>query len=121
MNAKQAIAVLEAAFDVKFNPKRDWLSSGGPNLASALYRCGKDHNEKAPEGLKITSVSQTGGNEGEGEHYDEVLKVKVRGGETFFVKIVGTFNSYEGVEFYFDNTIIVEPYEKTITDYRPIA
>jgi len=120
MKKSDAIAVLEQAFGVKLSRTKKYGGEG--TLTGALYIDCCDDPLAIPEGLEIKTVERVGGCEGGGEDYHEVMKVTVKtSGESFFVKIRGSYQSYEGVIIACEDLTIVEPYERTITDYREVA
>jgi hypothetical protein len=72
------------------------------------------------DGWKITSEYTHGGSEGDGSEHYTVLKVTQNDiNETFWL-VPGYYQSYNGGELELCDIYQVEPYEKTVTDYRKI-
>lgn len=73
-------------------------------------------------GLKLENEEQEGG-EGQGDHYHIVTKVtNPETNEIVFIMHVGYYSSYDGASF--DDGLlgfdIVEPYEKTVRDWKVV-
>lgn len=68
--------------------------------------------------FKVEEVAQKGG-EDEGSEYYRVYKLS-KDSDLMYVKISGYYNSYEGVDWSYGDVIEVEPYEKTVTDWRKV-
>jgi hypothetical protein len=72
------------------------------------------------DGWKITSEYTHGGGEGDGSEHYTVLKVTQNDINDTFWMVPGYYQSYNGGELELDDIYQVEPYEKTVTDYRKI-
>jgi len=68
------------------------------------------------DGYDVCTVHQFGG-EGKGDEYFYVLKVSYDGKDKGFVKIPGSWASYQGSELYLDDMYEVIPKEVTVTQY----
>jgi hypothetical protein len=65
----------------------------------------------------IEIVDQVGG-EGEGDHWHSVFKVSEHYKPDRYFYIPGYYASYNGTDIEWDDIYEVEPYEKTVTDWR---
>jgi len=72
------------------------------------------------DGWKIEQHYRHGGREGDGSEHYVVLKVTQNDTKETFWMIPGYYESYNGSELELDCIHQVEPYQKTVTDYRVI-
>jgi len=75
---------------------------------------------KFGDGWKIEHHYRHGGGEGDGSEHYVVLKVTQNDINDTFWMVPGYYESYNGSELELDCIHQVEPYEKTVTDYRKI-
>lgn len=68
--------------------------------------------------FKMSCVYSEGGGEGEGEHVERVFAVQDGDEVLVYFEIDGYYASYNGTEWD-EHFTIVEPYQKTVTLYRP--
>lgn len=58
------------------------------------------------------------GGEGQGDTFYSIYKFTMNDGLEYFIKFSGWYASYNGAEF--EEWFFVEPYEKTIIDYKKV-
>jgi len=80
----------------------------------------EDVELKFGDGWKIENQYRHGGSEGDGSEHYVVLKVTQNDINETFWMVPGYYESYNGSELELDCIHQVEPYEKTVTDYRKI-
>jgi hypothetical protein len=68
----------------------------------------------------LTNHYREGGYEGCGEEHYIILKLEKKGVLHSWWRVPGWYQSYNGSELEWENAHQVEPYEKTVTDYRSI-
>jgi hypothetical protein len=72
-----------------------------------------------PKDVLITEIDREGG-EGKGDYYHVVYKVTLPTQEQFFAKIVGYYNSWDGINWYYASAKEAKAVEKTITVYEEV-
>ena len=88
---------------------------------SDVYGLAHDDVElKFGDGWKIENHYHHGGGEGDGSEHYVVLKVTQNDINETFWMVPGYYESYNGSELELDCIHQVEPYQKTVTDYRAI-
>lgn len=75
-------------------------------------------NDVELEGLKFESEEEVGG-EGQGDHAHTVIKV-TSGEETAYIKFDAYYSSYDGRDYGDCDFDLVEPYNRTIRDWKII-
>jgi hypothetical protein len=80
----------------------------------------EDETLEFGDGWKIENHYRHGGGEGDGSEHYVVLKVTQNDINETFWMVPGYYESYNGSELELDSLYQVEPYEKTVTDYRKI-
>lgn len=97
-----------------------------PFFKDLKYTCGvygishEDVELKFGDGWKIEHHYRHGGVEGDGSEHYVVLKVTQNDIKETFWMVPGYYESYNGSELELDCIHQVEPYERTIIDYRGI-
>jgi len=88
---------------------------------SDVYGLAHDDVElKFGDGWKIEHHYRHGGGEGDGSEHYVVLKVTQNNIKETIWMVPGYYESYNGSELELDCIHQVEPYQKTVTDYRAI-
>lgn len=67
---------------------------------------------------KFFHEQRYGGCEGDGEEHWIVFRAEKEGESTKYFKVPGWYQSYSGSELEWDNLHEVEPYERTIRDWK---
>lgn len=72
------------------------------------------------ENFTLECVDQEGGGEGDGEHWHSVIKAESRSepGKARYFYIPGYYASYDGTTIEYHDAYEVEPYEKTVIDWK---
>jgi hypothetical protein len=80
-----------------------------------------DYKNNSFENFNFEVVEQFGG-EGKGDHCYYVIKfTRKSDSEDFvYVQFNGYYSSYDGSDYSYGNSYIVEPYEKTIRAWRQV-
>jgi hypothetical protein len=80
-----------------------------------------DYDDNSFENFNFEVVEQFGG-EGKGDHCYYVIKfTRKSDSEDFvYVQFNGYYDSYNGSDYSYGNSYIVEPYEKTIRAWRQV-
>lgn len=75
---------------------------------------------KFGDGWKIDCIYRHGGDQGDGEEHYLIIKVTQHDANETYWKVPGWYQSYAGGELEFDDMFQVEPYQKTVTDYKRV-
>lgn len=109
-------------FNRKSTKKTEFKDTYMGKYGFSLDELANERYEVSFPNFNVKCVDQQGGGEGEGEHWHAVLKVTSKADQTQsrFFYIPGWYASYDGSTIEWSQMYEVEPYEKTVTDWRSV-